>query len=198
MTATATLIRQTVRDLIRGKTDAGDRISINRSEQIWRNEIPCIVIYSRSGTFKRMSETSQIFARTAKIDVELVVEQVSDDDGNPLPVDDLADEMKMDVLNELLADKILRNIVENLNSFEPQEEAEKTESNTMRDVTSSGVARQLCAIVLTFEASWDEEYKPDEANLLDDFRTADVKINTPQAGADLGAATEELVTFPRP
>ena len=201
---TTTDIRNAVKALLLNRTDAGDRISTNRSEQIWRAEIPCIVIYSRRGSFERISAAQQMFKRVAMIDVELVVEQESDSDGNPLPVDDSAEALKQDVLNILLQDHILGDQVEQLNSFEPKDEQEKVDANAMRDPTGSGIARPLAAIILSFEATWDELYVPDMGNLLDEFLTADVKINTPPSSelgtsdGNLGATTEETIEFERP
>lgn len=81
-------LRAAIKAILLNSTSAGTRVSTNRSENVWSEGLPAIVIYTRDDPALILNESPPIYIRSARIVIELHID--TNDDG--IPADDDLDE----------------------------------------------------------------------------------------------------------
>lgn len=98
---------------LKGKTDAGNNVFPNSTVPPWHEELPVILVYSRSESIDKYAIAPKEYRRTLDISVEIIASgPETDEDGNP-PVDktsleDILDDIGEQVECEIEADETLR------------------------------------------------------------------------------------------
>lgn len=86
-------IRGAIKARLMDSTSAGNRVSTNRADKIWKLGLPSIVIYTRSETVEQTQLSPVEYTRVASVQIDILMEEgagvVLDDDA-----DDLADEVE--------------------------------------------------------------------------------------------------------
>ncbi len=82
-------LRSAIKLILLHSTAAEDRVSTNRSENVWSQGLPSIEIYTRDDPASLLNESPPIYVRSARIVIELRVS--TNDEG--VPVDDDLDEL---------------------------------------------------------------------------------------------------------
>lgn len=100
-------IRKKVAEILRGNTDAGNRVFPNASVPPWEEELPVILIYPRSESVAKYAEAPREFERDLDLTIEIIAKgPETDEDGNP-PVDSAGNPKKAleDILDDI-ADQV--------------------------------------------------------------------------------------------
>lgn len=100
MTSQRAVIRQRVMELLFDKTEALDRVFPNRARQLWPEELPAILVYTRSENVTEFDHAP----RSLKRDLRLAVEVVAKADEQ---LDDQLDEIARQVEDALLGEDTL-------------------------------------------------------------------------------------------
>lgn len=119
-------IRHFIRDLLKGKTDAGQRVFANRAVPVWESELPCILIYTREDP----KDISVNAPREYRSNLQLVIEIIAEGYSDSLDqVDDVLDALASQVEYEIDQDHRLSGHAEDLfyetTSFQIRENGNK-------------------------------------------------------------------------
>jgi len=87
-------IRTALRDALLNRTNAGDRVSTNRADPHWQDQLPAIVIYTGSESVERDQAAPPAYRRVARVIVEMAVEHSEVGPGPDDLVDDLAEQVE--------------------------------------------------------------------------------------------------------
>lgn len=90
------LIRSTLRDFLKGKTDAGDNVFTNTASASWSEQLPLIAIYARSEDVELFAVSPREYKRTLHLMIEVIVQGAESAD----PAQEVAAE---DALDDILA-----------------------------------------------------------------------------------------------
>ena len=140
MSARRKAIRKAIQTLLKGKTDAGQNVFSNLSSPSWREDLPSVVIYTRSEDIEAQDVSPREYKRTVELAVEIMAEGPEDpntSDGTFLEdaLDDIAEQVEVELnrderigvftnpLGKMIAlvDELILNNVE----FEYTEEGER-------------------------------------------------------------------------
>lgn len=100
---TRTLVRQKIVELLTDKTEAAERVYPNRARQLWPEELPAILVYSRNETATEFGSAPRSLRRELRVAVEIVAK--ADD-----KLDDDIDSIAQQVESRLLGDDTLGGI----------------------------------------------------------------------------------------
>lgn len=106
-------IRKKIRELLIGKTKAGDRVFTNQAAPTWVEDLPVILIYPRSESVELFNQAP----RELKRDIQMVIEIVASGSEEPNAedkdtVEDQLDEMSSLIECELARDETFEGLVD--------------------------------------------------------------------------------------
>lgn len=107
------VIRNTIRDLLKGKTLAGDRVFTNLSSPNWREQSPIIVVYTRAEAIEELNVSPREYRRTLELALEITAEG-SEDPNSGDTVEDILDDITDQIETELNRDETLGEIENSL------------------------------------------------------------------------------------
>ncbi len=81
-------IRQAVVARLTGRTIAQDRVASNRGNQVWEEEVPALVVYTRREDLEKHNQSPIKYRRELRLAVELYVEETKG-----LDIDDQIDDL---------------------------------------------------------------------------------------------------------
>lgn len=84
-------IREALRIMLEGQTDAGDKVYSNRVSSFWRGELPCVSIYMRDEEATPREMAAKSYIRKGNISIEIHAEAKEDLD---LKLDQIADQVE--------------------------------------------------------------------------------------------------------
>jgi hypothetical protein len=169
------LIRQEIVDLLTaGVALVSTRVYKSRVRQIWPEELPCIVVYTRADSAESRSVAPREYARTVTIDVEVMAKL--DDD-----LDDMLDDICEQVESVLFANESI------LSST-----AQLTISDTQITLTDQGDNQHGSAII-SVEALYYQDAPADLSGAFDDLETIGVRYDQNGAQPALDEA-QDLIT----
>jgi hypothetical protein len=96
-------VRRKLVELLKDKTDAADRVFQNRARQLWPEELPAILVYSRSETAREFDTAPRSIERELQIAVEIVA--AADEE-----LDETLDALAEQVERRLMGDDTLGNL----------------------------------------------------------------------------------------
>lgn len=94
------LIRKKVAELLKGKTDAGDRVFPNATIPTWEEELPAILVYTRSEPVTPYAETPRELERNLDIIIEIKAKGPETDEEGEAPLDGESLEDILDDISE--------------------------------------------------------------------------------------------------
>jgi len=100
MAAQLKAIRRAVADRLRGRTMAGERVSTNRPDQVWKLATPAIVIHTQDDESDLDQTGPPEYTRRARVLIELLLE----DARSGFPPDDQLDDFAEEVEQLLYVD----------------------------------------------------------------------------------------------
>jgi len=103
------LIRNRFREVLLGKTDAGQNVFSNRASATWSEELPLIAVYSRAEGVENTGTAPLEFKRTIEMAVEIIA-QGSEEPGAALSAEDILDDVAEQVEKALFRDETLGEI----------------------------------------------------------------------------------------
>lgn len=110
-------IRKKIVELLKGKTDAGDRVFPNRAAPAKVDKLPIILVYSKSDAASKFSESPREYKRTISMVVEIIAagpeQNFADEDGKT-SVEDLLDALGEQVECEISRDIFLQGEADDL------------------------------------------------------------------------------------
>lgn len=107
------VIRNTIRDLLKGNTRAGDKVFTNLSSPNWREQSPVIIIYTRAETVEELNVSPREYRRTLELAIEITAEG-SEDPNSGDNVEDTLDDIVSQVELILNRDETLGEIENSL------------------------------------------------------------------------------------
>jgi len=168
-------IRKKIVSLLkRGKTDAGDNVVGNRVNPPWKENLPCISVYTRGELLEEWTQAPRVMKATLQVGVEVVAKGRGEEElGNR--VDELCEQVEVilakdDSLEGTVEDIILRSI--NFD-WEPSGEKMMSSATLMWDVVylRSMPRDRFDQEQKDFEtatAEWDLNSEQDEDDRADD------------------------------
>jgi hypothetical protein len=176
-------LRYSIVRLLKGVTGAGDRVYPNRPTPLWTQELPCICVYTQKEPVSDVSRPT-IYYR----DLQLVVECVCE-----------ADQLMDDVLDGMAEQvEAAFGSLGETGALEDEDDvafdfADRVDlSGTDVSISSEGenyFGSCRLTISIPYKAGWSDF---PESNDLDDFKTANAKIETP--AGHTGAEAEDTIT----
>jgi len=100
------LIREAVKGILKGKTAAGDKVYSNLSSPTWRQQLPAIVIYSRSEAVETFNVAPKEYKHTLQLAIEAIAYGNEDPAAKDL-LEDLLDQIGEDITREMHRDETL-------------------------------------------------------------------------------------------
>lgn len=102
-------IRKKVAELLKGKTLAGDKVFSNMTTAQWNEDLPEIVIYTRSETVEETSTAPREYKRTLELGIEITASGSQTPETESL-AEDIVDDIAEQVETELNRDETLDEI----------------------------------------------------------------------------------------
>lgn len=96
MSLRRTIVTERLRTILLNKTDAGSRVWRNLGESVWREELPAIVIYSRSENIELFNQAPREYKRELEVSIEIMAEGPDE----PNDADGVLLQNKLDILAE--------------------------------------------------------------------------------------------------
>lgn len=155
-------IRAAIKAQLVDRTAAGPRVSTNRADQVWREGLPAIVIYTRSQKDERDQQTPPSYTRTPQVIVDLLLE-----DGNGLPLDDVADDLTEEVEQLLFFNPTLG--LKNEDGSPLLNDAQQISSEM---ITEAGGETLIAGVRLTWEYEYFQDATPGDPGDLAPFKVA--------------------------
>jgi len=98
-------IRKTVAALLKGKTDAGDKVFPNATVPPWEENLPVILVYTRSEPVDKYAEAPRELERNLQLTIEIVAAgpEVDEDGNEPAGkslediLDDIAEQVEVEM-----------------------------------------------------------------------------------------------------
>ena len=109
------LIRKHIKKVLFGQTKAGSRVTSNRSETNWQENLPAINLYYQGEpTIEEISQAPRMLKRLINLEVEIIAEGRDDEEVSD-NLDDLSEEIEIclskdDSLDNLVSDIILSSV----------------------------------------------------------------------------------------
>lgn len=155
-------IRLAVATLLTGKTAAGSRVFTSRSDPLFMDELPCLLVYTKSDSGQILENAPRNYQRTLTLGIELVT-----DTGTNLP--DAADDLADAVEQLIYADKSLGGQVEDTVYKSTEcEEGAKGE-------------KLVAACRLLFDVTYTKLAPGDVSGTLSNFGSVDLTVDTAPA-----------------
>lgn len=101
------LIREAVKEMLLNETDAGEKVYSNRVTAYWREEVPCISVFTTEETAAPRDITNRKYTRKLNLTIEIRTE-ASDN------LDDSLDSLALKVEQLIDADLTLKNTAHNV------------------------------------------------------------------------------------
>ena len=165
MTYRRKTIRDQIKKLLAGQTDAGQRVYTNRSSPTWQEELnngPVILIYTLNENVERYAQSPREYKRQLEVTVEIIATGPEDDtcpENCELLLDDILDMMAFQVDCYLLVTNTL-GCDENNNAF-----VDEFQPLSVRfDFDSSG-QKPIGSAILTYQAVYHENQPADLSKL---------------------------------
>jgi hypothetical protein len=155
-------IRAAIRNCLIDRTAAESRVSTNRADQVWREGLPAIVIYTRSQTDERDQQAPPSYKRTAKVVIDLLLQEASG-----LPLDDQADDLAEEVESLLFFDPSLG--LKNPDGSWLLNDAQQVSSDM---VTQDGGETLIAGLRITWEFQYFQDATPGDPGDLAPFKQA--------------------------
>lgn len=172
-----TIVRRAVRDLLKGRTSAGQKVDTTRIDT-WRdNELPAISVYTRVEDVDDESAETAPRELRRQVEVEIVGAVGASDH-----MDDVMDALALEIETVMHADPFLGDVA-----------SDSILSGTEANVRDEG-KRLIGIIILTYQVTYRTDAP--EAPALEDFNTADTKydVGVPEEGQQ----AHDVVTVQEP
>jgi hypothetical protein len=180
------VIRKKVAEILKGKTDAGDRVFPNSAVPSWVEELPVILVYPRAEPASKYSQAPRELERELAIEVEIVAKgPLTDEDGNePIgqkSLEDILDDIAEQVECEMSRDETLGSTVD-----------DSILTNTEFEFDGAG-SEPIGSARLTFSATYFTYYprNVDKQIDLDDFKKSEIDYHIGDA-ADTVEGNDDL------
>ena len=180
MTARRSLIRKAVQQTLLDQTEAGPRVYTNQSSEIWDDELPVIVITTRSETLELLNTAPREYKRA----IDFVIEIVATGGESPETKDtaeDLVDKIAEEVENKLSRDDRLGSFENNFGETMALVD-ELVLSNIEFEYTGEGI-QPMASARMAYRGTY-YEYRPfssEDQGITEDFEQAEVDWKNGQA-----------------
>lgn len=165
-------IRDKVVELLTGIAEVNERVFPNRARRLFEEELPAILVYTKSETGEIGVQAPREYKRTLKLAIEIVAKADEDLDND---LDDIAKEIETRLFRNETLDGLVSDVQYSDTEIEFEPEAQ----------VPVGAAR------LTFDVEyWTEA--PDEIPDLDDFEKAHIETLPEGATDDTEPAVDDL------
>lgn len=172
MSTTRKQIRAAVAQLLQGISGVGSRVFESRSRQVWPEELPAILVYTRTETAEIFNESPREYKRT----LQLAVEVIAKGDEN---VDDTLDDLCQEIEHRIFQDDTLDNLV-----------SDTILSDTEIDFVPDG-EQPVGAARITFNVEYFT-LAPEEQEGLDDFLRAHIETTPVPSTEDTEPAVDDV------
>ncbi len=161
-------IRKQIRNAVIAKLKSanivGDRVFGNRARKIFRNECPCILIYTDKEPAEVANEAPREFKRDLQLAVEIIVAGSASDDHD---VDDQIDDLAVKVEEAMTDDETFGDLC-----------ADTVLGDTEMDIIEDG-EKPIAAAKIVFSMPYFQYLPQKDFDDIDDLTSANVKIAGP-------------------
>lgn len=164
-------IRKSVVEMLRDRTDCADRVFSNRARQLWPEELPAIMVYTRTENVSEFGSAPRTLRRNLRLAVEVVAK--ADDD-----LDDELDRIADQVESLIQSDDTLGGIVSDI-VIQDSEMSLAGQGETL-----------FGSVVMTFQVVYFTEAVSNDE--LVDFETLNVKYDLKNSDTETVEAEDRI------
>ena len=166
------LIREAMVQLLTGIEGIGDRVFESRARRLFPEELPAILVYTKSETAEIWVQGAREYKRTMKLAIEVLAKADENVDDT---IDDLCQEIEQRIFRKETLDGVTSDVKYSDTDIDFEPDAETP----------------ICAARLTFDCEYYTE-APEEQFGLDDFETAHVETKPAGSTDDTEPAKDDL------